>query len=510
MIPFAHLPTLLLLIGYPVFWLELFLLRHPTGHTTWSAAAFFCVLSWLFVRRAPLSMRFPGLPKWFVAGAGLFAAVIVLTGLAASFLPPHLPQEYDVINYHLALPRQHLIAGSFAWLKWFPADLFLIPIDLALAPYWLATELPNKFPQFLFMVGLVVIAGRLVYRWSGRAMDAALLAGAAVLGLHSLGIQVGTAMLDIAVAYLFFAAIDSFLTGNMFLAAAEFVFFFWSKPLMPVFITLVIFVTLLVIITAQRFNSSALRFRPEWNKTAVYFLLLSVLIAGPFMAKSGVHAGTPFYPLTANVLRSGGCAPGALGALSPLERNACQWLVIKDDYGHGRSLAAFVKHLWLVAVPENGVNNSFDYPLGLMYLLFLLPFLFLFRNGLMGKEFSALAIFSLVFWGLWFLGAQQSRFLLIPVVGLFICVASAFQKPSRIFLACVLLALALTATSVLRAHRPDWGRGACEVLRAEDKALLEKAKTLKPGVAAEWPSPAIAFASFAVKMTSPSGVFVIP
>jgi len=44
-------------------------------------------------------------------------------------------------------------------------------------------------------------------------------------------------------------------------------------------------------------------------------------------------------------------------------------LAMKDAYGLKRSLPGFVKHFWLVAVPEQGVNNRFDYPLGLIYLL---------------------------------------------------------------------------------------------------------------------------------------------
>ena len=240
MIPLAHLPTLLLLIGYPIYWLELYAWPHSTGHTSWIATVLFAIAALAVVCREKIVVRALDLPKWFLFAAAGLVGVIVCVAFAASLLPPHLPQEFDVINYHITLPRQHLIAGSFAHLPWSSADLFLLPIDFALAPFWLATELPNKWPQFCFMLGVAAVAACLTARWSNGRMAASVVAVTAVFGLHSFGIQVGTGMLDIALCYLFFAAVDSFLSGNIRLAAVEFAFFLWSKPLMPALMVMVL------------------------------------------------------------------------------------------------------------------------------------------------------------------------------------------------------------------------------------------------------------------------------
>ncbi len=120
-----------------------------------------------------------------------------------------------------------------------------------------------------------------------------------------------------------------------------------------------------------------------------------------------------------------------------------------------------------------------------------------------------LAVFVVVYWALWFFGSQQSRFLLIPLVGMFIFVAVELGKPSRIFLGCILLALSMTAASVVRAHRPDFGRSAYGVLRAEDRALLERARTVRAGEIVEVAAPDVAFAPFLVDVRSASNTFVI-
>src|SRR5882672_6699659 len=83
------------------------------------------------------------------------ALAILVTSFLAALLPPHLMQEVDALNYHYSLPRQHLIRGSFAHLRWSTADLWPLPLQFALSPYWFMTELPNKVPQFFFLAGLV-------------------------------------------------------------------------------------------------------------------------------------------------------------------------------------------------------------------------------------------------------------------------------------------------------------------------------------------------------------------
>jgi hypothetical protein len=239
------------------------------------------------------------------------------------------------------------------------------------------------------------------------------------------------------------------------------------------------------------------------------FLLASLAVAGPFMAKSLRSAQTPLYPLTGVVLEPQGCDPGKVTGLIDRDKKSCDWKAIKDGYGHGRSLTAWVKHFWLIAVPETGVNNAFDYPLGLTYLLFLVPFVVLSVTALGSRKVSVLAVFCGVYWLLWWMGSQQARFFFVPMVGMFVTVAAGIDKPSRILLSCIILALALTLVSVYRAHQPDFGRSAYQVLRDKDKALLAMAKGVPPGKVVVLDFTDAALAPFAIDVQGIDTTFVI-
>ena len=146
---------------------------------------------------------------------------------------------------------------------------------------------------------------------------------------------------------------------------------------------------------------------------------------------------------------------------------------MRDQYGYGRSPVDFVKHFWLIAVPEKGVNNAFDYPVGLPYLLVLGPFIFLFWNTLRRREFAVVPWIVVLSWFLWWEGTQQSRYLYIPTVLMFITVLPQMKNYSKIFLAALLVALSLNALSIFRAHRHDLVRAPQAVLRDKDQMLVE-------------------------------------
>ncbi len=253
--PLSHLPTFFLVIGYPIFWLELYVFKVGHGQTTPGAWTIFSIFAFIaiFQNHSQITAGLRNFQTWFkeesssvkalLVAAGIAAGVIFLSALYASFLPPHLVQEFDAINYHITLPRQHLLLGSFGHIPWSSADLYFLPIDFALAPFWLATSLPNKLPQFFFVIGLLAVSGRLAWRFSGGKTWPVMLVVLAILGSHNIGIQAGTAMLDIAICYLFLAALDSFLSGAIWLGIIEISFYFWSKPLIPaqVIVTVALF-----------------------------------------------------------------------------------------------------------------------------------------------------------------------------------------------------------------------------------------------------------------------------
>ncbi len=162
----------MLIIGYPVYWLELYLFKSPMGKTTFLAPFLFilffvglCIYRYqnniLFVKKILDFFKELDLGAKVLIGIGSFLSLFIL-GIVfySSLFPPHLVQEFDFLNYHVTIPRQHLITHSFAHLPWSSADLYLMPVQFALTPFWLCTKLLNKLPQFIFLMGLISISAK--------------------------------------------------------------------------------------------------------------------------------------------------------------------------------------------------------------------------------------------------------------------------------------------------------------------------------------------------------------
>ena len=211
----SHLPSICLAIGYFIYWPELWFLKNKPGSTSMLASSLFaCIAFFTIIKRRNNIYSFCNWIKVNWYRQALFSRSYILIGVIfvifisaivfyASLLPVHLSQEFDALNYHLTIPRQHLILKTFTHIKWSHADLFLTPLDFALSPYWFVTSLPNKFPQFLFLIGLILVSVNLVRRFSQNNFASICLIVFAIFGAHFIGIQMGTAMLDIAAAYLF-------------------------------------------------------------------------------------------------------------------------------------------------------------------------------------------------------------------------------------------------------------------------------------------------------------------
>ena len=131
----THFPTLFLLVGYPLYWLELYWISPHKAFTSPAAWIIFLLLFLIIFKNNlseigdslnKLNDGFKCLDRWtknFIFAGGGLCFLILLCGLYASRLPPHLSQEFDMINYHITIPRQHLLAGSFQHLRWSAADL---------------------------------------------------------------------------------------------------------------------------------------------------------------------------------------------------------------------------------------------------------------------------------------------------------------------------------------------------------------------------------------------------
>jgi len=531
-ISISHLPTFFLVIGYPVYWLELYFLESSSGKTTFMAPVFFIFIvsialfcrfkkNILLLEKIINFLRALKLSEKILIGTGLFLCFLIL-GIAfyASLLPPHLVQEFDALNYHITLPRQHLIENSFAHLPWSAADFYLMPVQYALTPFWLCTEFPNKIPQFIFLIGLLSVSAKLAYRFGNNKILNGILVLFAIVGSHNFSIQMGTAMLDIVLCYLFIASLDSFFHGSKLLGMIELAFLFWAKPFLPIQIGAIFILLVLVSLTLKAVGFQLRGYAYEKIKEIVptkraiikgmsIFFVLSLFIAGPFIFKSIYYTGTPLYPLS----------PGTIRINQNIDYGSMQWrsivdvstrsMAAKDAYGYGRSWIDFIKHFWLISVPDQGVNNRFDYPVGLPYLLFVGPFLYFFIISLKQKELRLIPFFIVLYWISWWLGIQQTRFLYIPIVLIFIYVASEFPRRSGVMGLCLIFSLSFTLLSIFRNYRGDFLKSKYDVLRSTDKELLAKSEEVGQGEVVDLDFPDAAFADFKINVREGSALFVL-
>ncbi len=85
---------------------------------------------------------------------------------------------------------------------------------------------------------------------------------------------------------------------------------------------------------------------------------------------------------------------------------------------------------------------------------------------------------------------------------MFITVSGRLAGVSRVLLACLIAALGLNASSVFRAHKNDLFRPAWEVLRPQDRTLVEMGRAyVRHGDGyVPWPAHDAAYAEFPVKV----------
>jgi hypothetical protein len=457
--------------------------------------------------------------RLFLIVSALLAAVMLTLAFYASRLPPHLMQEADVLNYHYTLARQHLMTGSFAPLRWSAADLLPLPLQFSLAPYWLATALPNKFPQPFFLLGLCGLLFKLAYRLgpSNRRALAGTFAAAALLGSHGFSIQYGAAMLDIPLCYLFIAALDSILSDRPILAGLEFSFFVWAKfPLLylGVFGSLAALAWIISKAGWQlAWTTRSVSSKPEmfvWRRFLGTFVAGSFFLGAPFCLKTLYYAGTPFFPFGVGAIQTLGLPQGA--PLEELKRASHRWLQTVHLDREEAGAEALVKHFWILAVPTRGVNNRFDYPMGLPYLLFLIP---VFAAGIScwkDKRVSILWCLTGLLWASWWMTSHQARFLYVPIALLFVLGASLPELvDSKAVRAGLLLSMGLTLVSMWHAHRSDFRKTAWECLQPADQELVLKGRdpVFQDGQTHEWPIKEAAFATFKIHV-SHGDLFVIP
>jgi hypothetical protein len=318
----------------------------------------------------------------------------------AALKPPHLPQEFDAINYQMGLPQQLLVRRSLAPIVWSVADLWPMALQWGMAPLSAAFATVNKLPQFFFSLGVAACLYRIPLQLTGSGPARRdLLPLFAVMGAHGIVTQLGTGMMDLPQLYLLLLCLSALLDLRWRTAGIALAVYVASKAFNPFQAGPAVVGGLLWLCFARnRFPA-----RPVFTRFLPVLAALSMALLARSSLQSLAETGTPLFPFVHCRL-----AHGTYCGSASLEATAQQLLAVRTAYGNGRGPTSFLLHLWRVAIPTRGVNNEFDYPLGLPWLLLVVLAGFGFFKGAWRRPLFQLAA---LFWILWWLNAHQSRWL---------------------------------------------------------------------------------------------------
>ncbi len=475
MSPFVlYWPIVLWALGFIEFHLTVFFgprNGHTLGVSLWIALAVLLAELW---RCRYATLRVAGMlwgevrrgPALFWLLCAVQAGMFVLAGYEAHF-PPHWPQEYDAINYHMALPRQHLFWGSLQHLRWSAADLWPLALQFGFAPMWFMGATINKWPQLfgaLWAFGIVLALGRrqAVHSFSGW------LPALALFSTHGVMVQLGMAMLDLTSLYVLLAAWHAAVHRRVFWWAAHIALYAATKAFYPAQAAILVVAGLGYMAIFERGV-----FIANWRKLA-YGAALATMLFFLIMARSIVvgieRAGTPIFPFFTCVFSVTNCQGAAGESIRAIA--AAQFGTI-DGYGLGRGAGAIISHLWRISVPAVGsVNNVYDYPLGLTWVLLLVLLAASAPVWVKAKRIPPELMLAAVLWLLWWVTSQQSRWL-YPFIAFGLLATVQLQlRANRILLLMVLAGAAcISLLSQARAISADM-RASAGSIQAQQEASI--------------------------------------
>jgi hypothetical protein len=477
------LPTLFWFCGLLEF-LSHTLLARPTavtsGWSVWLTVLLACWAGVKIFRRPDERMKEP--MRWWLAslkesplllkGALLATGGILVLALLEARLPPHLEHEYDAINYHMGLAKQHLLQGGLRHLWWSAADLWPMPIQWGLAPFWFSSQTHHKLPQFiaaLWALGLLLALSR---RSEQRSEQPGYLTWIPVLAFAStqgVMFQLGTAMMDLTILYFLLAFLYALRRDRPCWAALHLAVFASSKAFMPVQAAAIALFGLGFYWLKDRHACRAFI-----RKQAIMLMLacaFTLILLSRTLWVSLERAGTPLFPFATCLISSVAGCQGRAGEV--IRESAARHLQSRDDYGQGRGMGAFLRHLWAVAVPSksNKFNNEYDYALGLGWLLWVVLLVASVPRWIKQRAIPFVVVVAIGFWITWWLGSHQSRWL-YPVMALgWIGTTEAQQRINPHLLAGVLFVSALVSL------QSQWGILSPELWKSP--ALIEKEQAAK-------------------------------
>ena len=476
MSPFVlYWPIVLWALGFIEFHLTVFFgprNGHTLGVSLWISLAVLLAELW---RSRNATLRVAGMLVGEVRRASVLfwllcavqAGMFVLASGAAG-LPPHHPQEFDAINYHMALPRQHLFWGSVQHLPWSAADLWPLALQFGFAPVWFMGATINKWPQLLaalWAFGMMLALGRRKAAHSFSGWMPAL----ALFTTHGVMVQLGMAMLDLTNLYLLLAAWHAAVHRRPFWWAVHVALYAATKAFHPAQAGIL---TLAVLGNFAIFDRAALirNRRPLVFGAAVAIVLFCLTMARSVWV-SVERAGTPIFPFFTCVFSGVTNCQGAAG--EAIRSTAARQFGTRDGYGLGRGAGAFVTHLWRISVPAMGtVNNEYDYPLGLTWILLMVLLAASIPDWIRSKLPPPELVLAVVISVLWWVTSQQSRWL-YPFIafGLLATVPLQLRAHRALLVVVILGAACLSFLSQTRAIGADFGASASSIQSQQELSL---------------------------------------
>jgi hypothetical protein len=188
------------------------------------------------------------------------------------------------------------------------------------------------------------------------------------------------------------------------------------------------------------------------------------------------RAGTPIFPFVTCVFSTAQGCQGKAGEI--IRESARQELDVKNHYGTGKDFKSFLNHFWKISIPTIGVNNEYDYPLGLSWLLFSVFLIASFPYWIRSKEIPIIILIALLQWVLWWNMTHQARFL-YPVLALGLLGTMSIQKKVHpmILLTALCFSASLSLVSMWRAYKNDLGRSSAQIQKEQKEKLVWDLKT---------------------------------
>lgn len=310
------------------------------------------------------------------------------------------PNDYDSLNYHLAIPRNDIEQGIVSphWYKgvfsFFPALAeHQVRIALALAGTGAAQGTTWLFGVFLIL-GLALLLRR-----AGSSPTVVALAVLMLISVRAIVWEMATCYVEIQLAVfvlLAYIAYDEWRRGHGHPWGALFAIAIAGGVLVKYHGLVVPFCFLPMI--AWDFYKGRLRIR--WLLAVAG---LSALLLLPHMIRNTVYTGNPLFPIMNGLFN-----PGAPTFFS----------VDDDLYGRTRTALNYVRALWDISiVPTLYFDGAM---LGAPYLLAFAPFAFWGKR----EKLAPMAIVMLAYLAFWHWGMTRQVRFLIPVLPFFAALAA--------------------------------------------------------------------------------------